>query len=102
MHPTHPWTPPLGYSDVSKELDKVEAAIVAGYRLLEELRQVTRSGDADAQAKRKADDELARVKAQVKELRQQRRDILESLRRPPARSHPQHDQDIPGKKRDAG
>jgi hypothetical protein len=23
----HPWTPPLRYSDVSEELDKVEAAI---------------------------------------------------------------------------
>jgi hypothetical protein len=86
-----------------EELEKVEAAIVAGYRLLEELKQLARSPDADAQAKQKAEHELARVKVLVKELREQRRLILESLRRPPARTHPQQAQDVQGKKRrDAG
>jgi hypothetical protein len=61
-----------------EELEKVEAAIVAGYRRLEELKGAARSPDADAPEKRKAEEEIARVKALVKELREQRRLILES------------------------
>jgi len=82
-----------------EELEKVETAIVAGYRLLEELKEAARSPTAKAPEKRKAEEEIARVKALVKELREQRRLILELLRRPPAGSHSQQDQDTPGKKR---
>jgi hypothetical protein len=76
-----------------EELEKVEAAIVAGYRLLEELKDAARSPAAKALEKRKAEEEIARVKALVKELREQRRLILELLRRPSAGSHSQQDQD---------